>query len=391
MTEETVTTVTLVSSDAALTAPVAAGLGAMARLAVETVDGALTDTREAIAARAPDILVADIDTAGNNDLAALAELSHTLKGATTIIAIVPSLDPAAVRALFQYRIADLMVRPVDADDVIGAVLRAADESDAPIEADATIHTFLPAAGGVGNTTLALEAAALLVRRGSTCIVDLNLQSGSCAEYLDLAPGFDLAEVEKNPDRLDRQLLDAMIARHRSGIAVVAAPPDPASIGMSDPVLVARILDLAAAHFQNVVIDMPRTWLPWTDSVLLGSDVLFIVAELSAPCLRQVQRLANAIVERTGGDIAPRIIVNRVPRRRQSRCLTVDDARAVLGDRFAGSVANQYDVVRQAIDRGVPLREVSPKNAISGDLRRIVMPDDDKSGSLFSLFRHKTAA
>ena len=69
---------------------------------------------------------------------------------------------------------------------------------------------MPAAGGVGSTTMAIETAFLLhnsaARGASTCVVDLNFQQGVCAEYLDLEPRFDLTEIENQPERLDRHLL-----------------------------------------------------------------------------------------------------------------------------------------------------------------------------------------
>ena len=47
-------------------------------------------------------------------------------------------------------------------------------------------------------------------------------------------------------------------------------------------VVTHLLDLVSSRFDNVVIDMPRTWFPWSDSVLFGSDHVFIVAEGTVP-------------------------------------------------------------------------------------------------------------
>jgi pilus assembly protein CpaE len=85
---------------------------------------------------------------------------------------------------------------------VRACLRALQGPNRAEGGESTIHTFLPAAGGVGNTTLALATAFQLhnsVARGaSTCVVDLNLQQGSCAEYLDLEPRFDITESRTSP-------------------------------------------------------------------------------------------------------------------------------------------------------------------------------------------------
>ena len=157
---------------------------------------------------------------------------------------------------------------------------------APTEAQ--IYTFLPAVGGAGVTTLAVQTAMLLLNSGgprlkpSTCLVDLDFQHGAVADYLDLEPRLNLAEIEPRPDRLDRQLLEVMLSYHASGLAVVAAPNRPAEMRSFDPDVVTRLLDLVSTNFEYVVFDMPRTWFSWTDNVLLGSNKLFIVSETTVP-------------------------------------------------------------------------------------------------------------
>ena len=152
------------------------------------------------------------------------------------------------------------------------------------------------------TTLAIQTALLLLSSGprgraSACLVDLNFQHGACADYLDLEPRLDLNEIEPRPDRLDKQLLDVMISYHASGLAVIAAPNRPAEMRSFDPDVVTKLLDLVSTHFDYVVIDMPRTWFSWTDSVLFGSNRLFIVSEMTVPGLKHARQLVGAIRER----------------------------------------------------------------------------------------------
>ncbi len=85
----------------------------------------------------------------------------------------------------------------------------------------------------------------------------------------------------------------MISQHPSGLAVVAAPNRPAEMRSFDPDVVTRLLDLVSSHFDYVVFDMPRTWFSWTDSVLLGSNKLFIVSETTVPGLRHAKQLVDA--------------------------------------------------------------------------------------------------
>ena len=106
----------------------------------------------------------------------------------------------------------------------------------------------------------------------------------------------------------------MLSYHASGLAVVAAPNRPAEMRSFDPDVVTRLLDLVSTNFEYVVFDMPRTWFSWTDSVLLGSNKLFIVSETTVPGLRHAKQLVAAINERLGEGPHPQVIVNRFEQR-----------------------------------------------------------------------------
>jgi pilus assembly protein CpaE len=277
------------------------------------------------------------------------------------------------------QVADFLVKPISTADLVRSCIRALRGPEKSESPEAQIYTFMPAAGGVGSTTMAIETAFLLhnssTRASTTCIVDLNFQQGVCAEYLDLEPRFDLTEVENQPERLDRHLLDVMLSKHESGLCVLAAPVQPTEMRSFNAEVVVRMLDLVSAYFDNVVIDMPRTWFPWTETVLLGSNKLYIVTEMTVPCLRHTQRLINAIAEKTNKQIKPNVIVNRFEKRAFENGIRHADVEELLGDHFVGGISNNYRLVREAVDRGVPLHTIDPNANIINDLRKIMLPDE----------------
>jgi pilus assembly protein CpaE len=122
-----------------------------------------------------------------------------------------------------------------------------------------------------------------------------------------------------------------------------------------------------------VFDMPRTWFSWTDSVLLGSNKLFIVSEMTVPGLRHAKQLVEAVRERLGDGPRPQVVINRFEQRMFSSGLRKGDIERVLGDAFSASIPNHYALVREAIDRGVPLDEVKPGNKITLQLRKLILP------------------
>ncbi|MCB1418890.1 MAG: response regulator [Notoacmeibacter sp.] len=338
-------------------------------------------------------VIIDMDASRIEEIESLQRVKRRLEGQAPVVVVTQEFNAAAVRILVQLQVADFLTKPVTTADLVRSCIRALQGPGREEQTEAQISTFMPAAGGVGTTTLVLQTAFQLhnsaTRGASTCVVDLNFQQGSCAEYLDLEPRFDISEIENQPERLDRQLLDVMLSKHSSGLCVLAAPTAPAEMRSFNTDVVVRMLDLVSAYFDNVVIDMPRTWFPWTETVLLGSNNLYIVSELTVPCLRHTQRLIKAIYETAGKEVKPQVIVNRFEQRMFENGIKQADVEEILGEHFAGGISNNYRLVREAVDRGVPLQEIDPEANVIMDLKRIILPEESvvmekKPRSIFSL-------
>jgi pilus assembly protein CpaE len=390
-TDPSTTRVVVVTADAEFERAVRSTFGASKAIDLALAPGRIANLADTLALQDATVVVVDLDAGRADEMGGLARLMARAGNRPPVIAVTQSFDAELARILMQMRVADFLVKPVAAIDLVRACARVAQGAPGAEKAtQAQIYTFLPAVGGAGVTTLAVQTALLLLNsagprvKTKTCLVDLDFQHGAVADYLDLEPRLNLAEVEPRPDRLDRQLLEIMLSYHASGLAVVAAPNRPAEMRSFDPDVVTRLLDLVSSHFDYVVFDMPRTWFSWTDSVLLGSDKLFIVSETTVPALRHARNLVAAIKERLGDGPQPQVIVNRFQPRMFAPGLRLADLRQVLGDAFTAVIPNDYALVREAIDRGVPLDEVKPGNKITAELKKIVLGDikpDAKSAPL----------
>ncbi|MCC7346228.1 MAG: AAA family ATPase [Variibacter sp.] len=332
--------------------------------------------RAAAGARA---LLVDMEGEASEAVQAIFRAVMQMERRPPVIALTAALDPATTRRLLQLQIADFLLKPIAAADLKRACVQAVQASAAAApRPQSEIIAFLPASGGVGVTTLAIEAALLLTRGGrqsgkATCLVDLDFQHGACADYLDLEPRLDLNEIEPRPERLDSQLLEVMISQHASGLSVICAPNRPAEMRSFDPAVVTRLLDLVSVRFDHVVLDMPRTWFAWTDTILLGCDKALVVAEATVPGLRHANALIAAIKQRLGEEARPRVIVNRFEQKMFASGVKRADITQALGDALAGTVPNNYQLVREAIDRGVPLDDVKPRSNVSLELKKIISP------------------
>ena len=383
-TEQGAKTLAMVSTDQDLLALAKSAIPTNDQQAFHAVQKSIGEIGTEIRDLDAQALILDMDTSDVGEFEHLQKIKRIASNNTSIIVISEHFSPAAARILIQLKVADFLVKPVQTSDLVRACNNAMKLTGEESRVEPQFLCFMPASGGVGTTTVALETASVLNNHGhklgrTTCVVDLNFQHGSCAEYLDIEPRFHISEIESAPERLDRQLLDVMLSKHESGLSVISAPNHPSEMRTFKPALVVRLLDLVSAYFDNVVIDLPRIWFPWTETVLAGSDNVFVVADMTVPSIRHSRRLIEAIEEKLGKQIAPRVIVNRMDMRNNSAGLNARDVEDALGAAFAGGIPNNYGLVRDAVDRGVPLREIEPNNNVTNSLTRIVLPSEVTDG------------
>ena len=333
------------------------------------------------AATMPDIaienspLVIDLDPRNAAEIASLEAIIAAAGATTPVIVVSDDLGSDTVRRLLHLKVADWLPRTATPQEVQLACERAVNAvENASRTKAAKVFALYPAMGGVGNTTLAAAASFILAKgkrnSQSVCIIDLDLQSGTLAEYLDLPANIQLDDLINRPERLDSHLLEVLLSRHASGIALLAAPNSLTGFDGVSPALIARLLDLVAAKFDNLVIDLPRTWLPWSESVLKGADHFFVVTDLSVPGLRQARRVTDELHRRFGSAIKRRVIVNKLGWL-GSHGVKKSDAFEVLGERLAGFVTEAGALVNESRNRGIPLSEIKKSNRIEKDIEAIL--------------------
>jgi pilus assembly protein CpaE len=323
------------------------------------------------------LLIVDIDPQKADDLVALESVLRGPRAPPATVVVSDGLAESAARCLLKLQIADWLPKSCTERELVAACEESLRPAASPKAVEhARFTTFVSALGGAGATTLSLAAASAQARgdRGGLagcCVIDLNFQAGTLADYLDLRPNLQLGEIAAAPDRLDHHLLEVMLSRHASGLAIMAAPPSLAPPGVEAirPDLVCRLLDLMSTRFQHVIVDAPRLCLPLFEDILRGTDSLYIVTELTVAGLRQARRLADMLEQGSGVSTKRAVIVNKV--RWLGGGVSKGHAREVLGDRLAGFISDDSGVVLEAQNRGLLPFQVKKRNRIETELEQIL--------------------
>ena len=102
-----------------------------------------------------------------------------------------------------------------------------------------------------------------------------------------------------------------------------------------------------------------------------------------PCRR------NRDAPTSAAPTSPKVIVNRFEQKMFDSGIKQADVQDILGEHFVGGISNNYRLVREAVDRGVPLHAIDPNANVVNDLKKIILPEEAvqttvKSKSLFGL-------
>jgi Flp pilus assembly CpaE family ATPase len=93
--------------------------------------------------------------------------------------------------------------------------------------------------------------------------------------------------------------------------------------------------------------------------------------MTVPGLRHARSLSESFDEICGTHLEIGVIINKRKTSFFGQYLKTSDARQVLETRLAGFVSANHDLVREAIDRGIPLFELHKSNRIDKDLSAIL--------------------
>ena len=216
-----------------------------------------------------------------------------------------------------------------------------------------IVSYLGTKGGTGTTTLAVNGAADIRRitRRPTAVVDLKGGLGDVALFLGLRPHHTLLDLIDQGGWMDPGVVSRLVSQHECGLHVLAAGDDFGRPSPRDADGVEQTLRCLNGLYDFVIIDAGSALTSCTATALQLSDVVMLVANPDVPCLRNLQRLIDAV--KLAGVVGERlkIVLNRAS---EFGVLSTVQIERVLGLAIDFSVNSDYRTVASAVNSGVPI-------------------------------------
>ena len=247
--------------------------------------------------------------------------------------------------------------PLSLDKLREAIDRILAQQRESSRVEGKILSFISCKGGSGTTFIAdnLAYALASVSNKKVLLIDLNLQFGDAALFLsDAQPSMTLADLCRQIHRLDAALLDSSLIHVTPGFGILPASGEPDPYDTIRPEQVDAILHLARQEYDFIFIDLGRQINGIVIRALDQSDHIFPVMQQSLPYLRNGLRLLGFFNMLGYRKEKIRIIVNR----HEVNTISIEAIERSLGQSVAYLVPNNFDVVNESINQGVPVLKLA---------------------------------
>jgi len=232
--------------------------------------------------------------------------------ATPCIAIASRESVAALRAAIAAGVRAFLVWPLERDDLLARVRTFAVTRGA-LERRAVVVAVHASRGGAGCTFIATHLAQAMAMSGRSCVLlDVDPRADDVASALGIPEGADdvhsLDELAGVIAEVTPEQFGEAVWSHPAGFGAVVAARD----GGVDESAARRVVDVAAASADSVILHTPSSLETSAMSCLTAADVIVEVLALDVMSFRASSRTMTRL-EPDGVADRVRFVVNRAAR------------------------------------------------------------------------------
>lgn len=315
-------------------------------------------------------------------------LSAKAKGIKTIL-VAEDLSTATLHQLLRMGANEFVPYPLPENELEQAIARLktpVPETPAPaalrttlaVSGDhkAAIFPVHGISGGSGATTLAVNLAWELATADKNnpprvCLIDLDMQFGNASTYLDLPRREAVLDLLSDTESMDSESFMHALLSYNERLHVLTAPSEIIPLDMITSEDIERVLNVAAANFDYVIIDMPSTLVQWTEVILERADVYFMPVELDMRSAQNAVRMKKALQAEDLPWEKLRFAVNRAPKftdiTGKSRVKRMAES---LNVSIEINLPDGGKAVSEGADHGLPLSEMAPKNPLRKEIAKL---------------------
>ncbi|MEO5373570.1 MAG: AAA family ATPase [Alphaproteobacteria bacterium] len=241
----------------------------------------------------------------------LARLADVCAPNTKVIVAARRNDIHLYRTLLGQGVSDYLVLPLKPTRIVEAIDAIFAEPGAAPRG--RLIAFFGVRGGVGSSTVASNTAYAITRayQDNVVLVDFDLLFGTSALAFNLAPPQTLADALKEPDRIDATLIERIMAKHDDRLKVLPAPGGLSAKAVLSPDVCERVVEIIRLLAPYVVVDLPPSWEPWVQHLLVTADAAVVTVAPDLACLREAKAVGDYLGQKRGEETPALFVLNRV--------------------------------------------------------------------------------
>lgn len=340
-------------------------MSSSARIAIIEGDlkrlGALTEDLAA------DILIVDCVSGGIEEIAPLERIGR-LHPQMNFLVLSRQQSTELLTQAMRLGVREVLDAPVSPITLEAAIDRINFKAGLSATRNGKVLAFVPCKGGAGATFIAANLAHALAGDGGSkvALLDFNLQFGDAlASLTEQKPAANLADVVRDMHRLDPAFLASSMVSVTPGLAVLAAPDDPAHGLEVTPDHADALLRIARSRHDYVVLDLGRTLDALTIRALDHADVVYPVLQGTLPFVRGAKHMLDIFRHLGYPQHKVQPVLNRF---HKGNDLPLQETEAVIGARVAQVIPNHYESAAASLDQGVPVARLANGSPISTSLQ-----------------------
>lgn len=254
--------------------------------------------------------------------------------------------------------------------------------------DGQVFAFIPCKGGSGATFLASNIAyTLAALEGKRVILfDFNLQLGDAALFVhDSTPTTSIADVTRQIQRLDGSFLSSSSIHVLPNFDVLPAPEEPEKAAEIKPEHIKVLIQIAKKYYDFIILDIGCSFDAISIQCLDQAELIFPILQQTLPFIRNTKRVLDTFNSLGYPANKTRLIVNRFDKKDD---ITLADVSKTLKLEVFKAIPNDYSVVAESVNQGIPVAKLARRSAVAKSLQEIareLTQGNEHSGLFKKLF------